>query len=111
MDAMAHEGKIESICIHICDTLGAGWVGGGPLRSVSGGLLFGWLGPRADTEKWQHLAPLRVILFSVGVIYRQKEVCGSKVICPVCFLFLHSCWTSTCRLFFLVAYSFMEYGV
>lgn len=32
--------------------------GDAPLRSVSGGLPLGWPGPRADGEKWQHLAPL-----------------------------------------------------
>lgn len=44
MDAMAHEGKIESICIHICDTLGAGWVGGGLLFALCqvGYCLAGW---------------------------------------------------------------------
>lgn len=68
MDAMAHDKK-ESIRIHTCDTRGGLFAS---LGLVSGGLLLGWPGPRADAEKWQHLACSRVILFSVGTVSRHS---------------------------------------
>lgn len=80
------------------------------LCSVSGGLLFGWPGSRADAEKWQHLAPAQGICFQLQTLCGLKRFVDEKAISLVCFVFLHSCWLAY-FLFWVVYFFSWTYGI
>lgn len=80
MASVAHVRK-ENICIHVWHYRRT------PLFSQCQVVYcLAGQGPAANTEKWQHLVPVRVILFSVGTIYNGRE---ESFLLPVLFFFIH----------------------